>query len=118
VVMRRLRVRGGDPCEVADPRADLVTALLVAFAAEWKAFGAGGSAVVAIDAIVRAQLAGEGWVLRLAPEDLAPLAVGVMVAAAGGLPIDFLGIAATLAARLEVTTGVRERSSVQAYAAG
>ncbi|MFO0608793.1 MAG: hypothetical protein U0324_36840 [Polyangiales bacterium] len=117
MILWRLRVRGGDPFEIADTRADLASALLVARAAERKTFGDGAS-VVAIDAIARAQLAHEGWVLCVPPEALAPLTVAVMAAAASGLSIGHLGIAATLAARLDAVRGARERLDVESYVAG
>lgn len=100
VLIRSLRAHAEDPFAAGDPRADCGAALLVGFAAAWRSFGAGATAVIAIDAVVRAQLQREGWELRVTPGALVPITVEVMTAAAGGLPIDFLGIAAALAAGL------------------
>ncbi len=109
-LVRRMREEADGLLSVHDPRADEAAAVLVAFAAESRAFGSGVDAVAVIDALVRTQLELGGWRLYLSAAQTASLIVGTMLAIDGGLPVGFDWIASTLAAALRPPRMVRENS--------
>ena len=87
------------PAGPTESRADETTAVLVAFAATWRIFGSGYETVVMVDLLLHAQAShtAPGWSLGLPMVTAEALIVETMFRADRGLPIDYAGLARTIA---------------------